>query len=140
MGDCSGYAGRSTLSATLGVLIGRYLSLERCWPHIDRDVYGVALPPFGKMAKKGALPSKATESITTKIVKRLSLMEGVDPLELQPPLQTVVDIDAVEDLFSTGAHTQRKGEICVIFAWDGYHVTIDGEEEVDVRVRKRGSN
>lgn len=92
------------------------------------------------MAEKGGLSSRPTESITTRVVKKLSMVEGVDPLELHPPLQSVVDIDAVEDLFSTGASDQQKGEIRVSFAWDGYHVTIDGGEEVDVRVRKRSSN
>lgn len=92
------------------------------------------------MAQKRELPPQSAESITTKVVERLSMVEGVDPLELHPPLQSVVDLDAVEDLFSPGADDQPKGEVCISFVYNGHHVTIDGGDEVDVRVKKRSSN
>lgn len=80
-------------------------------------------------------------SITTRVVKRIAIMEGVDPLELQPPLYSIIDIDAVEDLFASAADDRSDGTISVEFEYQGYQVTIESDDEVYVRVKQTdGSN
>lgn len=81
------------------------------------------------------------DSITTRVVKRIAIMEGVDPLELQPPLYSIIDIDAVEDLFASAADDRSDGAISVEFEYQGYQVTIESDDEVYVRVKQTdGSN
>lgn len=81
------------------------------------------------------------DSITTRVVKRIAIMEGVDPLELQPPLYSIIDIDAVEELFASVADDRSDGTISVEFEYQGYQVTIESDDEVYVRVKQtEGSN
>ncbi|QLD88204.1 hypothetical protein HWV07_03805 [Natronomonas salina] len=81
------------------------------------------------------------DSITTRVVKRIAIMEGVDPLELQPPLYSIIDIDAVEGLFASAADDRPEGTISVEFEYQGYQVTIESDDEVYVRVKQTdGSN
>lgn len=75
-------------------------------------------------------------SITTKVVKRVAIMEGVDPLELQPPLYSTVDIDALEDLFTSAVDDRTEGTISIEFEYQGYQVTIESDDEVSVRVKQ----
>lgn len=93
------------------------------------------------MPKDEDSPSINGDSITTRVVKRIAIMEGVDPLELQPPLYSIIDIDAVEDLFASVADDRSDGTISVEFEYQGYQVTIESDDEVYVRVKQTdGSN
>lgn len=76
------------------------------------------------------------DSITTRVVKRIAIMEGLDPLELHPPLYSIVDIDAVEDLFASAVDDQPDGTISVEFEYQGYQVAVESDDEVSVRVKQ----
>lgn len=74
--------------------------------------------------------SKTPESLATDVVLKVADRRGVDQLELSPPLQTIIDIDAIASLFSD----ERDGFVRVEFTYLGYMITIDGEAEPRVTV------
>lgn len=68
--------------------------------------------------------------VVTDIILKVADRRGVDPLELSPPLQTAIDTDALESLFSE----ERDGFVRVEFTYLGYTVTIEGKSEPQVTV------
>jgi putative methionine-R-sulfoxide reductase with GAF domain len=71
-------------------------------------------------------------NLLQKIVRKIAGREGVDPKELEIPLNDVVDPDALED-FITDAETQQGGPYPFVeFEYYGYTVTIDGTENVTI--------
>lgn len=71
---------------------------------------------------------RAGEALTTRVVKEIADREGVDPVELSPPLNTVIDGDAVEALFAGGNGDQVELE----FTYADHRVTVAGAEEVRI--------
>lgn len=64
---------------------------------------------------------------TQVIVEEVAAAEGVDPLELQPPLFEAIDTDALDSLIdSADVHTTLQ------FTYCEYKVTIDGNCNVDL--------
>jgi hypothetical protein len=57
------------------------------------------------------------------VVETVADAEGVDPVDLEPPLYEVIDAEALDRLFRGGA-----GE--VTFEYAGYEVTVDSEARV----------
>lgn len=64
---------------------------------------------------------------TQAVVERVAAAEGVDPLELQPPLFDAIDADAMDSLFES-ANSATKLQ----FTYHGYNVTIDGDYNVEL--------
>jgi len=64
-------------------------------------------------------------SICEAILSRVAEREGVDELDLDPPLFDVIDPDALESLF-------RGTRGMVRFEYHGYDVTVDHQGRVDV--------
>lgn len=92
------------------------------------------------MTRDGEFQGPDVESLTAEIVENISLVEGVDPLELQPPLQTVVDLDAVEDVIAPTERVSRSGAVSLTFEYGELEVTIErDDEDVSVRVKQRRS-
>lgn len=69
------------------------------------------------------------ESISLKVIEEVADREGIDPAELQPPLHTVVDTDALDALFRSTASTPRA-EGTVEFQYRGHTIRVDGGGEV----------
>lgn len=83
---------------------------------------------------------REVESLTAEIVENVALVEGVDPLELEPPLQTVVDLDAVEGIMAPTDSGPRSGAVRLTFEYGDLEVTIEREDDdVSVRVKQRPS-
>lgn len=89
------------------------------------------------MTRDGEFRVREVESLTTEIVENISLTEGVDPLELEPPLQTVIDLDAVEDLMAPTDRVARPGPVSLTFEYGDLEVTIERDDDISVRVKKR---
>lgn len=76
------------------------------------------------------LPSRA-------VIEAVAAAEGVDPTDIEPPqyepLYTVIDPEALDELFWPHGSTQR-GTGVVHFTYEGYDVTVssDGSVSVDV--------
>lgn len=61
----------------------------------------------------------------TAILEAVAAQDGVDPMELEPPLFDVVDPDALEAILSTGATAQS--EVTVTFEWAGYDIVVGSD-------------
>nr|WP_170155581.1 HalOD1 output domain-containing protein [Halopiger aswanensis] len=70
-------------------------------------------------------------SISLKVVEKVADREGVDPVDLTPPLHTVVDTEALDSLFQSTSSTERAvGK--VEFQYQGYQVQVDSSGEVQI--------
>ena len=70
-------------------------------------------------------------SISVKVVEEVAAREGIDPVDLQPPLHTVVDPEALDALFeSTSSTTRANGSI--EFYYQGYKIRVDSSGEVQI--------
>jgi len=74
----------------------------------------------------------AEESVVSeRVVMAVSEARDTDPLEL-PPLYDVVDPDALDALFASGAGESQAGPGNVTFVFDGCEVIVHSDGEVDV--------
>lgn len=75
----------------------------------------------------------------SKVVTEVSTREGVDPLELDPPLQSAIDVEALESIFAPRLDDGRRSDIGVEFTYHGYRVTIELDDDVDLRIEEQSS-
>ena len=68
---------------------------------------------------------------STRVVEAIAEAESVDPIALDPPLNAVIDLDALEDLFSPSSGVPRSSGR-VEFEYDDYDVVIEGDGAVSV--------
>lgn len=71
--------------------------------------------------------------LVVDIVSSVANANGVDPIELEPRLNDVVDSDALERLFSDRANGAPRSGGRVVFTLCGCEVTIQSDESVEVR-------
>lgn len=69
-------------------------------------------------------------TVVSTIVDRVAEQRDVDPVELAPPLYSVVDPDALNTLVSTGGHARTEGR--VEFTYCGCHVSVRFDGQVTV--------
>lgn len=71
------------------------------------------------------------ETPSEGVIKTVASLEGSNPMALDTPLYTVVDPDALDQLFTT----KREGEnpVSVTFAYDDYEVTVQNSGTILVR-------
>lgn len=67
------------------------------------------------------------------IVEAVAAQEGVDPMELEPPLFDVMDPEALEALLSTGA--TAKSNVTVAFEWADYDIVVGSDGTLIVERR-----
>lgn len=64
---------------------------------------------------------------STRIVTQIAAAEGVEPIDLEPPLHGVVDPGALDRLIESG-----RADVSIAFTYRGYRVRVDGTGDVDV--------
>lgn len=71
-----------------------------------------------------------SSGVTVEIVSAIADREGIDPMDLEPPLYDAIDPDALTAI--TDAHPAT--ELTLSFNYVGYRVTViaDGEPIVEV--------
>ncbi|MCU4743739.1 HalOD1 output domain-containing protein [Natronoglomus mannanivorans] len=74
----------------------------------------------------------ASDSVTTEVARAIATQQGVDPTELEQPLYTAVDTEALEEVFSPTKNGSRCGT--VTFTYCGRRVTVRNDDGVDVEV------
>ncbi|WP_276255547.1 HalOD1 output domain-containing protein [Halomontanus rarus] len=74
----------------------------------------------------------ASDSVTAEIVQAIATERDADPTELKPPLYTVVDTEALNDLFAPTKHGPRCGQIS--FAYCGQRVTVRSDDGVKIEI------
>lgn len=83
-------------------------------------------------------PGARTVPPSLAVVEAVAREEGIDPIELTPTLNSVVDPDALDALFSpTDAESLRSCR--VEFEYHGYRVTISGTGDIRVSASDRPS-
>ena len=68
---------------------------------------------------------------STRVVEAIAEAEGVDPVALDPPLNAVIDLDALDELFSPSGGVPRPSGR-VEFDYDDYRVAVEGGGAVTV--------
>lgn len=75
------------------------------------------------------MPNQNTpESVSGVIVSKVAEADGVSPSELNPPLQTAVDVDALEAMYEG----DKDRNVTVQFVYRGHQITVRGPEDVAV--------
>lgn len=69
---------------------------------------------------------RASDSVVLNVVEAVANAAGTDPMRLEPPLNEVVDPDALERLVEGDALAR------VSFEYDGRTVAVDGDGTVTV--------
>ncbi|WP_232701786.1 HalOD1 output domain-containing protein [Halobacterium wangiae] len=77
----------------------------------------------------GTALNRRTVDTTDRIVAAVADKEGVDPVDLNPPLGTVVDLDAVERLF---ARSTAAADLELRFQYRGHDVLVREDGAVTV--------
>jgi len=72
--------------------------------------------------------SPAPEPPHLTVVKEIAEKKGVDPVNIEPRLNTAIDTDALDRLFTGSERTDGR----VIFEYSGYRVTVDSDGDVEV--------
>lgn len=70
-------------------------------------------------------PEQAVGSLTLEIVTEVAAQHGVDPIDLEPPLDDIVDTDALEALFSDSLDGTTRETVAVEFTYCGHRVVVD---------------
>jgi len=65
-------------------------------------------------------------TLSADVVEAIATATGADPLTMTPPLQTVVDVEALETLCRT------EDSVEVHFDYDGHAVVVEGTGAVSV--------
>lgn len=68
--------------------------------------------------------------VTTEIITQIASRKGVDPWELDEPLQHVLDTDAFDALVSDRTAQQSQNNLRIQFVYEGYLVTAEGPTQV----------
>lgn len=68
------------------------------------------------------------ESITVSITSEIADKEGVDPIELEPPLQHAVEMDALTTLVEEAPNEGLR----VVFRYQNHEVLVTGGGRVEV--------
>ena len=71
---------------------------------------------------------RSAEALTTRVVTEIADREGVDPLELSPPLNAVIDGDAIEALFAG----ENRDQVELEFTYADHRVTLVGADDVRI--------
>lgn len=82
------------------------------------------------MGKSVLTRSGGAESLTTSLILEIAEQEGVDPVDLSPPLNSAINLDGLRALFCG----TQDGFVRVEFTYAGHHITIEGDEDVQIEV------
>lgn len=74
----------------------------------------------------------ATGNLSETIVELIADLEGVDPVELTPPLYSVINPDALESLFDTSASDESPPSGHVCFHYCGYEIRVESDGELAI--------
>lgn len=74
----------------------------------------------------GVRSGQEPESLTAEVLAAVADREGVDPVDLEPPLHDVVDPDALEALFTDSVDGAARENVSAEFTYRGHRVLVDG--------------
>lgn len=68
-------------------------------------------------------------SISIRVVEAVAEREGIDPLEVSPPLHDAIDPNALDALFEPTA-SGRRADGTVSFTYHGYRVRVESDGRI----------
>lgn len=72
------------------------------------------------------------DSLSTAVIDAIAAHEGVDPMDLKPPLYDVIDPDALDMLFPGTGTPPETAPGRVVFTYSGYEVEVTSEGGVRI--------
>ena len=78
--------------------------------------------------------------VSLRVVELVARQEGVDPADLEPPLQTVVETEALDALFRKHPRSEIDAVGLVEFDYCGYLVRISRSGEVELLEANGGAS
>lgn len=76
--------------------------------------------------------SNSNQPLSTRVIEAIASRKGVDPIDLDEPLYTVVDTEALDALFFPGRVDDSRTEGRVTFRYDEHVVTVFSDGRVEV--------
>ncbi|EMA30565.1 HalOD1 output domain-containing protein [Halobiforma nitratireducens] len=73
-----------------------------------------------------------TRSVSYRVVEKLAEHEGTTSTNLEPPLHSAIDPDAIDALFRTRNANADGVAPSLEFEYEGYTVRIDGPTEITI--------
>ncbi|WP_226480542.1 HalOD1 output domain-containing protein [Natrinema amylolyticum] len=71
----------------------------------------------------------AQAPVSIRVIEAVAAREGIDPLEVSPPLHDVLDPTALDDLFEpTGASQRPNGTVS--FTYRGHEIRVESDGRV----------
>lgn len=77
-----------------------------------------------------AVSMDGANSISLKVVTKVAEREGIAPEELEPPLHSAVDTEALDSIFRPP--TSDREPVSIVFTYKGYTIRVDGPDEIRV--------
>ena len=77
---------------------------------------------------ESASKEKPSQIIITLVAER----EGISPVELTPPLYSVIDSEALDSLFHSPIGVESQPPVCVDFTYNGYEIHVHSEDGVSI--------
>ena len=74
----------------------------------------------------------SSETTSDTVIRKIATADGIDPVELHPPLHDVIDPDALNAIFTPRPDGTPRTAGQVTFRWDQYHVTVHSDGEIRV--------
>lgn len=68
---------------------------------------------------------QADESPSHAVITNIAEQEGIDPLDMSPPLYDVLDPEALDRLLEPRYDGTARPDVDVTFTYRGYTVTVD---------------
>ncbi|MFA9418170.1 HalOD1 output domain-containing protein [Natrinema sp. HArc-T2] len=72
------------------------------------------------------------EDLSMMIIELISDLEGVDPVELSPPLYSVINPEALDALFHSASSDAPQTSGHVQFVYCGYEIRVQSDGEIAV--------
>jgi len=80
-----------------------------------------------------SLPTaEPAEDPSMMIIDLISDLEGVDPVELSPPLYSVIDPEALDALFHSASDDTPQTSGHVQFVYRGYEIRVQNDGEIAI--------
>ncbi|GAB3669626.1 HalOD1 output domain-containing protein [Halopiger thermotolerans] len=83
------------------------------------------------------------EQPSVRVAEAIAAAEGVDPVDLEPPLYDAIDPDALDSLADSlrrDAARSHEAAARVEFTYRTYRIEVEVGNEVDVTLTERASN
>ncbi|RQG90591.1 HalOD1 output domain-containing protein [Natrarchaeobius chitinivorans] len=77
-------------------------------------------------------PRRSVDMVTYEVVRTIAEREDINPTELDPPLHTAINTEAVNQLFEPTTDGSRSGSVW--FEYGGWTVRVLVDDSIDVKL------